>query len=413
MIFKECKLKCRHCHAELQHHCLDLGTAPPSNAYLTPERLSAPEVFYPLRLLFCAHCYLVQTEDFTQRESMFDEDYAYFSSYSSSWLQHAQKYVETMCARFSFNHQSMVVEVAANDGYLLQYVKARNIPCYGIEPTASTARAAKQKGIDIVEQFFGHSLAMELCAQGRQADLMVANNVLAHVPDLNDFVRGFATLLKPQGVATFEFPHLLTMVQSNQFDTAYHEHFSYLSLIAVSRLFEQHGLSIFDVESLPTHGGSLRVYAQTGHAHQVRDSVAQHVQIEKDAGMQELEFYLNFQAQAVSAKNALLIYLLTCQQQGISVAAYGAAAKGNTFLNFAGIRSDLISFVVDKNPQKQGKFLPGSRIPIVDIDFLKQHQPQRIVIFPWNLEREIVEELSFVREWQGQFVVAIPKLRIF
>lgn len=406
-------MKCRHCHVELQHLCLDLGTAPPSNAYLTRERLSAPEIYYPLRLLFCEQCYLVQTEDFAQRESMFDEDYAYFSSYSSSWLQHAQQYVADMCARFALDGQSMVVEIAANDGYLLQYVKEREIPCYGIEPTASTAYAARQKGIHIVEQFFGQSLATELCAQGRQADLMVANNVLAHVPDLNDFVSGFALLLKPDGIATFEFPHLLNMVQSNQFDTAYHEHFSYLSLTAVKHLFDRHGLHLFDVESLPTHGGSLRVYAQTGQAHALSDNVAYHLKREQDAGMHQLDFYLNFQAQAIQAKNALLAYLLACQEQGLCVAAYGAAAKGNTFLNFAGIRGDLIRFVVDKNPQKQGKYLPGSRIPIVDVEFLKQHKPQRIVIFPWNLEKEIVEELSFVREWQAQFVVAIPQLKIF
>lgn len=404
---------CRHCHAELHHLCLDLGTAPPSNAYLMRDRLSAPEIVYPLRLLLCEQCLLVQTEDFAQRESMFDDDYAYFSSYSSSWLQHAQHYVATMCSRFSLGAKSTVVEIAANDGYLLQYVTAQGIPCYGIEPTASTADAARKKGIEIIGQFFGKDLALELRAQGRQADLMVANNVLAHVPDLNDFVSGFAVLLKPEGVATFEFPHLLNMVRGNQFDTAYHEHFSYLSLTAVKRLFERHGLHLFDVENLWTHGGSLRVYVQTGTTHALSERVASCLEVERAAGMHTLDFYLNFQAQALTAKNALLRYLLSCQEQGISVAAYGAAAKGNTFLNFAGIRSDLLSFVVDKSPQKQGKYLPGSRIPIVDVAFLKQEKPQRIVIFPWNLEKEIVEELGFVREWQAQFVVAIPQLKIF
>ncbi|MBC3872307.1 class I SAM-dependent methyltransferase [Undibacterium flavidum] len=406
-------MKCRHCSSQLDVACLDLGTAPPSNSYLTQAQLSLPESYFPLRLLLCESCFLVQTEDFAQRESLFTEDYAYFSSYSSSWLAHAQTYVQAMQERFSLNAESLVVEIAANDGYLLQYVRARGIPCYGIEPTTSTAAVAKQRGIEIIEEFFGEALGSHLREQGKQADLIAANNVLAHVPDINDFVRGFACLLKPTGVATFEFPHLLNMVQLNQFDTAYHEHYSYLSLTAVKKIFEANGLRVFDVEQLNTHGGSLRVYAQTGTHHTMSERVADCLEQEKKAGMLGRDFYLGFQSNAERAKYALLEQLIQFKRDGLTVAAYGAAAKGNTFLNFAGIRTDLMQFVVDKNPQKQGKYLPGSRAPIVDIAHLKQQRPDRIIIFPWNLEREITQELSFVREWGAQFVIAIPQLRIF
>jgi SAM-dependent methyltransferase len=406
-------LKCRHCSSQLDVACLDLGTAPPSNSYLTKAQLSLPESYFPLRLLLCESCFLVQTEDFAQRESLFTEDYAYFSSYSSSWLAHAQAYVQSMQQRFLLNPDSLVVEIAANDGYLLQYVQALGIPCYGIEPTTSTAAVAKQRGIEIIEAFFGESLANHLRAAGKQADLIAANNVLAHVPDINDFVRGFACLLKPTGVATFEFPHLLNMVQLNQFDTAYHEHYSYLSLTAVKKIFESNGLHIFDVEQLSTHGGSLRVYAQNGSHHATSERVAACLEQEQVAGMLDRDFYLDFQNNAERAKYALLEQLIQFKREGFSVAAYGAAAKGNTLLNFAGIRNDLMQFVVDKNPQKQGKYLPGSRVPIVDVEHLKQQRPDRIIIFPWNLEQEITQELSFVREWDAKFVIAIPHLRIF
>jgi len=406
-------LKCRHCSSQLDVACLDLGTAPPSNSYLTKAQLSLPESYFPLRLLLCESCFLVQTEDFAQRESLFTEDYAYFSSYSSSWLAHAQAYVQAMRQRFLLNSDSLVVEIAANDGYLLQYVQALEIPCYGIEPTTSTAAVAKQRGIEIIEAFFGESLANHLRAAGKQADLIAANNVLAHVPDINDFVRGFACLLKPTGVATFEFPHLLNMVQLNQFDTAYHEHYSYLSLTAVKKIFESNGLHIFDVEQLSTHGGSLRVYAQNGSHHATSERVDACLEQEQVAGMLDRDFYLDFQNNAERAKYALLEQLIQFKREGLSVAAYGAAAKGNTLLNFAGIRNDLMQFVVDKNPQKQGKYLPGSRVPIVDVEHLKQQRPDRIIIFPWNLEQEITQELSFVREWDAKFVIAIPHLRIF
>lgn len=403
-------MKCRHCSSELDLACLDLGTAPPSNSYLTRAQLSLPESYFPLRLLLCQSCYLVQTEDFAQRESLFTEDYAYFSSYSSSWLAHAQAYVQAMQERFSLNTESLVAEIAANDGYLLQYVKAQGIPCYGIEPTTSTAAVAKQRGIAIIEEFFGETLGSQLREQGKQADLIAANNVLAHVPDINDFVRGFACLLKPKGVATFEFPHLLNMVQQNQFDTAYHEHYSYLSLTAVQKIFEANGLQVFDVEQLNTHGGSLRVYAQTGTYHTMSERVADCLQQEKKVGMLGRDFYLGFQSNAERAKYTFVETLINYKKNGFKVVGYGAAAKGNTLLNFSGLRSDLIQFVADKNPQKQNKFLPGSRIPIVDVSNIAVLKPDRIILFPWNLKSELVSELSYVRDWGCKFVLAIPDL---
>lgn len=405
-------MKCRHCRADLEHTFVDLATAPPSNAYLTASDLPAPERYYPLRVLVCGSCWLVQTEDYADADELFGADYAYFSSFSQSWLQHSARYVETVASRFGLGAQSMVVEVAANDGYLLQYVKARNIPCYGIEPTASTAAAAREKGIDIVDSFFGERTGAELAAAGRQADLMVANNVLAHVPDLNDFVRGFHRLLKPGGVATFEFPHLLRMVEMSQFDTIYHEHYSYLSFGTVCRLFAANGLQVFDVEEIATHGGSLRVFAQredTG-GHEMTDAVAWVRGTELSAGMGELSFYSGFQQKADKIKDDFLAYLIEAQRAGLSVAAYGAAAKGNTLLNYAGVHADLVAFVVDKNPSKQGKFLPGSRIPILDERALATARPDRILILPWNLIDEIIPQLAPARAWGARFVRAVPRL---
>lgn len=405
---------CRHCGAAVDLTFLDLGSAPLSNAYLSQAGLRAPEIGYPLRLLVCEHCWLVQTEDYAGREELFSKDYAYFSSYSSSWLAHVKTYVQAMQARFGLDARCLVVEIAANDGYLLQYVREASIPCYGIEPTASTAAAAKAKGIPIIERFFGVELATELAAQGKQADLVVANNVLAHVPDINDFVRGFPQLLKAEGVATFEFPHLLCLVQENQFDTAYHEHYSYLSLTAVERIFYAGGLVVFDVEVLPTHGGSLRVFAQS-LATGVRPRSAEVDKVlseERAAGMSETAFYAGFQAQAEKVKDDLLIFLIEAKRQGLKVAAYGAAAKGNTLLNFSGVRPDLLPFVADRNPAKQGKFMPGSRIPIVDEACLQEFRPDRVLILPWNLRVEIMRQLAYIREWGGQFVTAVPQLRI-
>ncbi len=367
-------MKCRHCGSELKLPLVDLGSAPPSNAYLTEQTLHAPERWFPLRVLVCESCWLVQTEDFAQADELFDADYAYFSGFSSSWLAHCDRYVAEMVERFGLNPASYVVEVAANDGYLLQYVQGRGIPCLGIEPTASTAEAARGKGLSIVEEFFGTELAKKLASQGKQADLTVANNVLAHVPHINDFVAGFALLLKSQGVASFEFPHLLRLIEETQFDTIYHEHFSYLSLTAVKQIFAANGLSVFDVEEHPTHGGSLRVFAQRQDCgvHPVSDRVEKIMNKELKIGISNPNYYTNFQTKVNRVKNDFLTFLLEAKRQGKVVAGYGAAAKGNTLMNYAGIRPDLISFVVDRNPAKQGKFMPGSRIPIVEESYIKE-----------------------------------------
>jgi SAM-dependent methyltransferase len=406
-------MKCRHCGQESFWPFLDLGTAPPSNSYVAAEALSKPEQWYPLVIRTCAHCLLTQTEDFASRETFFSESYAYFSSFSTSWLNHAKAYVEAMAERFGLGPDSRVIEVAANDGYLLQYVKAKGIPCLGVEPTASTAEAARAKGIEIVEDFFGVALADQLVAKGVQADLTAANNVLAHVPDINDFVSGFARLLKPEGVATFEFPHLLNMVRENQFDTAYHEHYSYLSLISVERILAANNLRAFDVETTPWHGGSLRVFASRADAttRPVQASVDSMRLTEERAGMRDRAFYEGFQASAERVRNDFVDYLIACRRKGLKVAAYGAAAKGNTLLNYGGIKPDLIAFVVDRNPAKQGQFLPGSRIPVVDEDRLKAEKPDRVVILPWNIETEIRAQLSYITGWGGKFVTAVPSLR--
>ena len=407
-------MKCRHCDSELKLPFVDLGNAPPSNAYLTEESLRAMEKWYPLRVLVCTQCWLVQTEDFAGRDELFNADYAYFSSFSSTWLAHAEHYVEDMTERFGLDANSHVVEVAANDGYLLQYVKARKIPCTGVEPTASTAMTARKKGIPIVEDFFGVRLAKELVAQGKKADMTTANNVLAHVPDINDFVAGFALLLKPQGIATLEFPHLLRLIKENQFDTIYHEHFSYLSLTAVNRILAANGLTVFDVEELPTHGGSLRVFAQRSDSESLPTSqcVSDLLETESRSGMTSVAYYAGFQEKADKVKNDLIAFLLEAKRNGKKVAAYGAAAKGNTLLNYAGIRPDLMPYVVDKNPAKQGKFLPGSRIPIMNENYLKAERPDYVVVLPWNLKNEVMNQLEYIRKWGGKFVVSVPKLEL-
>ncbi len=408
-------MNCRHCQTPLHIPFIDLGCAPPSNAYLTRDKLTAPETWYPLRVLVCEHCWLVQTEDFARAETFFNDEYAYFSSYSSTWLAHSKRYANEMIDRFGLTASNThVVEIAANDGYLLQYFTERNIPCTGIEPTASTAEAARQKGITIIEDFFGCRLAGILTTQGKQADLMVANNVLAHVPDINDFVRGFAQVLKPKGVATFEFPHLLRLVSGNQFDTIYHEHFSYLSLTSVSRIFSQNGLVIFDVEELPTHGGSLRIFAQrkdTGRR-KLEACMDTLLETEKAAGLMRQDYYTGFQSRAVQIKNDFLAFLLQAKSRGKTVAGYGAAAKGNTLLNFAGIKPDLMQFICDAAPSKQGRFMPGSRIPILPPQELSSRKPDFVVILPWNIRDEITKQLAYIEQWGGVFVTAVPTLCI-
>ncbi len=407
-------MKCRHCASELNLSLVDLASAPPSNSYLTERTLHAPEKWFPLRVLVCEQCWLVQTEDFAQADKLFDADYAYFSGFSTSWLAHSERYVESMVARFDLSARSHVVEVAANDGYLLQYVKARGIPCTGVEPTASTAAAARAKDLDIVEAFFGKRLAKALVADGKQANLTIANNVLAHVPDINDFVSGFTLLLKEQGVATFEFPHLLKLLAETQFDTIYHEHFSYLSLTAVERIFAANGLKVFDVEELPTHGGSLRVFAQRSDTgvHSVGANVATVLAEEKASGMLNAACYRNFQDRINHIKHQLTRFLLDAKRDGKRVVAYGAAAKGNTLLNYSGIRADLIDFVVDRNPAKQGKYMPGSRIPILSEERLQPVRPDYVLILPWNLKKELEVQLAYVKDWGGKLVTAIPRLEI-
>ena len=407
-------MKCRHCSAKLELILIDLGNAPPSNAFLTESTLRVPEKWFPLRVLVCTECWLVQTEDYAGIKELFDAEYAYFSSFSITWLRHAEAYVAEMIERFKLNTSSNVIEVAANDGYLLQYVKTKGIPCLGIEPTASTAAAACKKGITIIEEFFEPQLARKLVTQGKQADLMVANNVLAHVPDINVFVQGFTQLLKPQGVVTFEFPHLMRLVEQTQFDTIYHEHFSYLSLIAVKRIFDFNGLQIFDVQEIPTHGGSLRVFAQRKDEgkHNTTAKVEILITREVTVGMRTKQYYTDFQKRANDIKHELIKFLMESKRQGKKVVAYGAAAKGNTLLNYAGVKSDLLSFVVDRNPAKQGKFLPGTRIPIVDETRLHKEHPDYVVILPWNLKTEITEQLAYIRKWDGKFVTFVPILSV-
>ena len=406
-------MNCRHCQSPIRLPLIDLGSAPPSNAYLTHVTLRRPEKWFPLKVVVCESCWLVQAEAYSRAAELFNEEYAYFSSFSSQWLRHAESYVSDMAERFGLDGESFVVEVASNDGYLLQYVKDRGIRCLGIEPTASTAAASRIKGIDTIEEFFGVELAARLAADGQQADLMAANNVLAHVPDINDFAKGFVVLLKPHGVATFEFPHLLNLIEEAQFDTIYHEHFSYLSLNTVNTIFAANGLSVFDAEEHPTHGGSLRVFAQradTGR-HPRTNRLGDLMEKELRAGMRGAAFYADFQAKAEKVKDDFLAFLIEARRGGKKVAAYGAAAKGNTLLNFAGVRPDLLSYVVDKNPAKQGKFMPGSRIPIVEEARIRKGKPDYIVILPWNLAAEITGQLSYVREWGGKFVTAVPGLR--
>jgi SAM-dependent methyltransferase len=405
-------MKCRHCHEELTNVFVDLDSSPPSNAYLSS--LDQPEADYPLKVLVCDSCWLVQTEDHAAADELFEEDYAYFSSFSPSWLDHARRYVEAMIERFGLGPESCVAEVAANDGYLLQYVAQAGIPCYGIEPTASTARAARDKGIDVIGEFFGVALGQRLADEGRSADLTAANNVLAHVPDINDFVGGFTRLLKPSGVSTFEFHHLGVLVDECQFDTIYHEHYSYLSLTAVDQILRTNGLSVFDVEQLPTHGGSLRVYAQRADTgtRPVGEAVTSLLAAEEADGVSSLDYYKGFQSRVDEIRDGLVGFLDRAEADGKSVAAYGAAAKGNTLLNYSRVSSDRIDYVVDANPHKQGQFLPGSHVPIVDQSVLFERRPDYVLVLPWNLMDEISQQLAGVAEWGGKLVRAVPSLQV-
>lgn len=408
-------MHCRFCKNELTHEFADLGFSPPSNSFLTEAQLNAPETFYPLKIMVCEKCFLVQIDEFARHDDIFSSDYAYFSSFSTSWLAHAKAYTEMMTGRFGFTQASQVIEIASNDGYLLQYFKEKGIPVLGIEPTANTAAAAKEKGIESVVDFFGVRLATTLSEKGTKADLLLGNNVLAHVPDINDFVSGLKILLKDNGVITFEFPHLLQLIDKNQFDTIYHEHFSYLSLIAVKQIFEACGLQIFDVEEVTTHGGSLRIFAKHAEdgSKSILPRVAQMLDKETAFGLQDLSVYSNYQQKAEKVKNDFTKFLIEAKNDGKTVAGYGAAAKGNTLLNFAGTKKDLLQFVVDASPHKQNKFLPGVHIPVYNEAKIKLEKPDYIVVLPWNLKEEIGRQLAYIRDWGGKFVVAVPALEIF
>lgn len=405
-------MKCRHCDAELRHVFLDLGAAPPSNAYLSREALGRPEPVYPLKLFVCERCWLVQTEDFARREELFASDYAYFSSTSRTWLDHAARYAQIITRRLALDASSLVIEVASNDGYLLKNFVEAGIPCLGVEPTDSTADAAERLGIPVLREFFGVMTASELAAQGKRADLLCGNNVYAHVPDINDFTAGLRIALKPGGTITLEFPHLLRLIDQNQFDTVYHEHFSYLSLIAVERIFERAGLRVLDVEELPTHGGSLRVYGC--HCDDPREATpAVRAMLEREAtfGMRDLATYRGFQEKADKVRDEFRRFLEEQKRAGKAVAAYGAAAKGNTLLNYSGVDTRLIDFVCDAAPSKQGKYLPGSRIPILEPGVLAAKRPDWVVILPWNIADEVRLQQP-AGTWGGKFVVAVPELRV-
>jgi 2-polyprenyl-3-methyl-5-hydroxy-6-metoxy-1,4-benzoquinol methylase len=405
---------CRFCHAPLFRSFVDLGVSPVANAFLGPAQLDKMEPFYPLHAYVCEACLLVQLEDFEAPEHIFNDQYAYFSSYSDSWLDHARRYTEKITARLGLNQDSFVVEIASNDGYLLQYFVKMGIPVLGIEPSGNVASAARKKGIDTLVEFLTTNSAKEVVSKKGRADLVLGNNVLAHVPDLNDFVEGLKILLSEHGVLTMEFPHLLCLIKENQFDTIYHEHFSYFSFLAVSQIFAKHGLRIFDVDRLPTHGGSLRIYA----AHEVsrrweeQDSVAKLLAEERNAGLNDISGYSNFAEQVNKTKLDLLRFLIDVKRAGKKIVGYGAPAKGNTLLNFCGIRSDIIDYTVDRSPQKQGMFLPGTHIPIAAPEKIFESKPDYVLILPWNLQDEIAAQMSGIAAWGGKFVVPIPEVRV-
>ncbi|MGH7307137.1 MAG: methyltransferase domain-containing protein [Candidatus Rokuibacteriota bacterium] len=405
---------CRSCGAELEHTFCDLGMSPLSNAFLTAEQLKQMEPYYPLHAYLCGSCFLVQLKEVETPQRIFAEDYAYFSSYSQTWLDHARAYTDLVCERFGLGPGSFVVEVASNDGYLLQYFRRRDVPVLGIEPAENCARVAQQAGIPTLVRFFGAELAGELAAQGRSADLLVGNNVLAHVPSLNDFVRGLAILLKPRGIITMEFPHLLNLIREIQFDTIYHEHVSYFSLCTVEQVFARQRLRLFDVERLPTHGGSLRIYAAhaddatkpaTGRVAQLRDE-------EIAFGITDVKTYLSFSDQVQRTKRKLLEFLVEAKDAGRTIVAYGAPAKGNTLLNYCGVRTDFVDYAVDRSPQKQGRFLPGTHIPVLHPDHIRKTRPDYLLVLPWNIKDEVMAQMAHVREWGARFVIPIPEVRV-
>jgi len=409
-------MNCRFCKAPLNNKFVELVNSPLSNAFLTEAQLNEPEVYFPLTIYACTKCHLVQIDEYKKAQEIFNSDYVYFSSYSTSWVAHAKRYVESMTKRFGYNKDSLVIEIASNDGYLLQHFKNNGVPVLGIEPTKNTAKVAIDKGIPSVTEYFTTAFAKSLVAKGTKADLVLGKNVLAHVPDIDDFVEGLKTILKPNGVVTMEFPHLLRLVEQCQFDTIYHEHYSYLSFTTVQKVFAAHGLELFDVEEQPTHGGSLRIFGK--HAADTTKEITANVKNmlakEKDAGMTSVEYYKNFQGQVDNIKHNFLRFLLEKQSEGKKVIGYGAAAKGNTLINYAGVKgNDLINFVVDAAPSKQGKYLPGSHIPVYDQPKIKEYKPDYVIIFPWNLKEEVMEQLAYIGEWGGRFVVFVPGVQVY
>ncbi|MWL90389.1 MULTISPECIES: class I SAM-dependent methyltransferase [unclassified Cupriavidus] len=404
------RANCRACGTPMHQSMVDLGLSPVSNAFIRPEHIAQGEMFYPLHAMVCDACWLVQLRDATPAETHFHDDYVYFSSFSTSWLEHARRYVESMTARFGLGKQSRVMEIASNDGYLLQYFHQNGVPCLGVEPSSNTGEAARAKGIDSRELFFGERTARALCVEGWQVDLLLGNNVLAHVPDINDFVGGMPIVLKPEGVITLEFPHLLRLLEQNQFDTLYHEHYSYLSLTALVPILARAGLRVFDIEHLPTHGGSLRMYACHQKASHVATAAVQAcLDEEARGGLASTERYAAFAEGVRRARVDFLAFLIDARRKGKRVAAYGAAAKGNTLLNYCGIDSDLIEYVVDRNPAKQDKLLPGSRIPVLAPEVIDERKPDYLVILPWNIKDEVMTQMAGIRAWGGRFVVAIPE----
>lgn len=403
---------CRSCNAPLTHTFADLGTSPISNAFVKPEDAARGEMFYPLHALVCDRCWLVQLAEGGTADAHFHDDYIYFSSFSSSWLEHAERYVASMTSRFGLGAGSRVMEIASNDGYLLQYFVRAGIACVGIEPTANTAAAARRIGVDTRELFFGRATAAQLAVEG-QVDLLLGNNVLAHVPDINDFVGGMPAVLKPEGVITLEFPHLLSLIADNQFDTLYHEHYSYLSLTALAPVFARAGLRLFDVEHLPTHGGSLRIYAcHTGAAHMDTGAVLACLEREDTAGLRKLSTYAAFGEQVRETKRALLGFLIDAKRQGRTIAAYGAPAKGNTLLNYCGVSTDFVDYAVDRNPLKQGRLMPGTRIPVMAPERIMETRPDYLLILPWNIKDEVITQMQGIRAWGGQFVIPIPRVEV-
>ncbi len=405
---------CRFCGASLKHTFVDLGMSPLCESYVSEVDLNRMEPFYPLHVYVCDHCFLVQLQEYVSPEHIFTE-YAYFSSYAETWLKHAKAYTDLMVERFHLNEQSQVVELASNDGYLLQYFIEKSIPVLGVEPAANIAKVAIAKGIPTVIEFFGQDCARKLVRQGKQADLVVANNVLAHVPALNDFVAGIKLLLKPQGIATGEFQHLMRLMAENQFDTIYHEHFCYHSFITIEKIFAAHGMTLFDMEELPTHGGSLRIYAchQNDLSKSVSDRVIELRNREQKDGFTSVERYTSFEQQVRETKRKLLDFLIRTKREGKTIVGYGAPGKGNTLLNYCGIRTDFLDYTVDRNPYKQGKFLPGTHIPIYHPDKIQETKPDYVLILPWNFKDEIMEQMSFIRNWGGRFLVPIPEVRVY